>query len=72
MYIHVYVYIYIYIYMYIHKHTPRGIAARAPHSMWSRGVASQVLDVSHETPDVAPCRISPPMPFCRTCLARNA
>ena len=29
-------------------------------------------DVSHETPDVAPCRTLPPMPFVRTCLARNA
>ena len=30
------------------------------------------LDVSHETPDVTPCRTSPPMLFFRTRLARNA
>ena len=30
------------------------------------------VDVSRATPDVKPCRTSPPMPVCRTCLARNA
>ena len=29
-------------------------------------------DVSRETPDVTPCRTSPPMRVVRTCLARNA
>ena len=28
-------------------------------------------DVSHEAPDATPGRTSPPMPFVRTCLARN-
>ena len=42
------------------------------YSLWGWGVTFHVLDVSHETPDVTPCRTSPPMPFVRTCLARNA
>ena len=31
--------------------------------LWRRGVTCHVLDVSHETPDVTPCRTSPPMPY---------
>ena len=30
------------------------------YSLWRWGVAFHVLDVSYETPDVAPCRTSPP------------
>ena len=31
-----------------------------------------IKDVSHEAPDVTPCRTSPPMPVFRTHLERNA
>ena len=34
------------------------------YSLWRWGVTFHVLDVSHETPDVTPCRTSLPMPFC--------
>ena len=42
------------------------------HSLWRWGVTCLSKDVSNETPDVTPCRASPPMPPCRTCLAQNA
>ena len=42
------------------------------YSLWRWGVEYLFKDVSHETPDVTPCCTSPPMPFFRTCLARNA
>ena len=35
-----------------------------PYSLWRWGVTCHVLDVSYETPDVTPCRTSPPMPIC--------
>ena len=44
---------------------------RACYSLWRRGVTYLFKDVSHETPDVTPRRTSLPMPFVRTCLARN-
>ena len=42
------------------------------YSLWRWGVSCLFRVVSHEMPDVTPCRISPRMPFFRTCLARNA
>ena len=42
------------------------------YSLWRWGVICLFQDVLHETPDVTPCRTSAPMPFFRTCLARNA
>ena len=33
------------------------------YSLWRWGVTSHVLDVSYETPDVTPCRTSPPIPL---------
>ena len=36
------------------------------------GVTCLFKDVSHETPDVTPCRTSPPMPFLGTRPVRNA
>ena len=42
------------------------------YSLWRWDVTFHVLDVSHETPDVTPCRTPPPMPAFRTCLVRNA
>ena len=41
------------------------------YSLWRWGVTCLSKDVLHETPDVAPCRTSPPMSFFRTRLARN-
>ena len=40
--------------------------------LWRWGVTFHGLDVSHATPDVTPCRTSPPTPFFRMHLARNA
>ena len=37
-----------------------------------RGEVSRFIDVSHEAPDVTPCRASPPSPILCVCLARNA
>ena len=69
--IHVYLslslYIYIYIYVYIYL---RSCAVWCCRRRWC--VTISVLDVSHETLDVIPCRTSLPLPFFRTCLARSA
>ena len=72
---------YIYIYTHIHTHVltasslvnvsirlhvaDAGII-RTPMEVRCYVVTYHVLDVSHETPDVTPCRTSPPMPFFRT------
>ena len=55
------------------RNTPSGVfAPESTYSLWRWGVTYLFKDVSHETPDVTPCRTSPPMPLVRTRLARNA
>ena len=50
----------------------KGTMSHLLYSLWRWGVTFHDLDVSHETPDVTPCRTSPPMPVVRTSLERNA
>ena len=77
-----------YVYMYIHTciHTHHNIRICPPTEREAREsldpehatpCEGEVLhtcfkDASRETPDVTPCRTSPPLPIFRTCLARNA
>ena len=48
------------------------IATIRTYSLRRWGVTFYVLYVWYETPDVTPCRTSPPMPIVRTCLAQHA
>ena len=47
----------------------KGGGKEPPHTPCGGEVLHFVLGVSPESPDLTPCRTSPPMPVCRTCLA---
>ena len=49
-----------------------GLTHGVKYSLWRWGLTYLFKHVSHETPDVTPCRASLPMPFVYTRLARNA
>ena len=73
-YICMYIYIYIYTYIHIHNAILYHTIYLSRHwlngySLWRWGVTRLFKDVS---PDVTPCSASPPMPFFRTSLARDA
>ena len=45
----------------MHPNRP-GMTQGVLYSLWRWGVTFWMWDVSHETPDVTPCRTSPPLP----------
>ena len=67
-----YIYIYIYIYVYVIVRRWDGLGLGLGFRVPPEVLHVCVKDVSsRETPDVTPCRASPPMLFFRICLARN-
>ena len=72
VYVCIYIYICICVYVCVWAQPRRCLAKVATYSLWRGGVTCLFKDVSHETPDVTPCRTSPPMPFLRTRVLREA
>ena len=83
IYPNIFIYNILYIYIYIY-YLQRALAVSRrsaadqnagpdiSYSLWMWGVTCCFEDVSHETPDVRTCPTSPPKPFFRARLVRNA